>query len=80
MESVVYIVMWFGLHSNTPSTFQRDMQEVFGSYLTEVMQIFLDDLGVFGLFIKHLEHLRSYFQCCRAAAQQAGRFVLALIQ
>lgn len=39
-------VMWFGLR-NAPLTFQRDMYEIFGPYLTDFMRVFLDDPSVF---------------------------------
>ncbi|MCO5573038.1 hypothetical protein L7F22_026803 [Adiantum nelumboides] len=53
-------VMWFGLR-NAPSTFQRDMFEIFGPYLTDFMRIFLDDLSVFGAQQEHLKHVRLCF-------------------
>lgn len=66
----VYVctIMWFGLR-NAPSTFQWAMQEIFGPYLTDFMQICLDDLNVFGVG----ENLWNAFdfaynvviQCCR---------------
>ncbi|MCO5564939.1 hypothetical protein L7F22_018609 [Adiantum nelumboides] len=57
-------VMWFGLR-NDPSTFQRDMFEIFGPYLTDFMRIFLDDLSVFGAQLEHLNHLRLCCLKCR---------------
>ncbi|MCO5595247.1 hypothetical protein L7F22_049287 [Adiantum nelumboides] len=58
-------VMWFGLR-NAPSTFQRDMFEIFGPYLTDYMRIFLDDLSVFGAQLEHLmKHPRLCFLKCR---------------
>lgn len=56
--------MWFWV-ADAPSTFQRDMYEIFRPYLTEFMRIFLDDLSVFGQVARHLEHLRLCFQWCR---------------
>ncbi|MCO5612731.1 hypothetical protein L7F22_067000 [Adiantum nelumboides] len=47
------IVMWFVL-LNAPSTFQRDMFEIFGPYLTDFMRIVLEDLSVFGEKLEHL--------------------------
>ena len=43
-------VMWFGLQ-NAPGTFQRDMQQIFGPYLTDFMRIFLDDFSTLGIKI-----------------------------
>ncbi|MCO5595991.1 hypothetical protein L7F22_050043 [Adiantum nelumboides] len=57
-------VMWFGLR-NAPSTFQRDMSEIFGPYLTDFMRIYLDDLSVFGSQQEHLKHMRLCFLKCR---------------
>ncbi|MCO5571412.1 hypothetical protein L7F22_025152 [Adiantum nelumboides] len=57
-------VMWFGLW-NAPSTFQRDMFEIFVPYLINFMRIFLDDLSVFGAQLEHLKHLRLCFLKCR---------------
>ncbi|MCO5569594.1 hypothetical protein L7F22_023310 [Adiantum nelumboides] len=45
-------IMWFRLR-NAPLTFQRDMFEIFGPYLTDFMRIFLDDLSVFGAQLEH---------------------------
>ena len=56
-------VMWFGLR-NAPATFQRDMIQIFGPYLTDFMRIFLDDLSVFGAKREHLSHLRLCFLKC----------------
>ncbi|MCO5571476.1 hypothetical protein L7F22_025216 [Adiantum nelumboides] len=56
-------VMWFGLR-NAPSTFQRDMFEIFGPYLTHFMWIFLNDLSVFGAQLEHLKQLQLCFLKC----------------
>lgn len=63
----VCTVMWFGFR-NAPSTFQRDMSEIFGPFLIDFMRIFLDDLSVFGSREKHLEHLRLCLRrCCEVS-------------
>ena len=59
----VCTIMWFGLR-NSPSTFQRDMYEIFGPFLTDFMRIFLDDLSIFGAKDLHLGHLRLCLQRC----------------
>lgn len=50
---------------NAPTMFQRMVQEIFREHLTTFMQVFLDDLCVFGKQAKHLEHLRLCLQRCR---------------
>ena len=57
-------MMWFGLR-NALATFQRDMIQIFGPYLTDFMRIFLDDLSVFGAQREHLSHLRLCFLKCQ---------------
>ena len=54
-----------GRITNAPSTFQRDMYEIFGPYLTDFMRVLLDDLSMFGSHDAHLDHLRKCFQKCR---------------
>ena len=59
-------VMMFGLKM-TPTTFQRIITEIFDEYIPTFMQVFLDDVAVYGQQLEHLAQLCLYLDRCRQA-------------
>ena len=52
----VAVVMMFGLKA-APATFQRIIAEIFDDYIPAFMQVFLDNLAVYGQQLEHLNQL-----------------------
>ena len=52
----VAVVMMFRLKT-APATFQRIIMEIFGEYIPDFMQVFLDDFVVYSRQTEHLGHL-----------------------
>ena len=59
-------VMMFGLKT-APTTFQRIITEIFDEYIPTFMQVFLDDVAVYGQQLEHLAQLCLYLDRCRQA-------------
>ena len=60
-----FTVMPFGL-TNAPATFMKLMNEIFGEYLDEFLEVFLDDILVFSRTMEeHLVHLEKVLQKLR---------------
>jgi hypothetical protein len=53
-----YNIMLFRL-SNTLTTFQKIVTQIFKEYFNDFMQLFLDDFNVYGNKEKHLNYLKK---------------------
>jgi hypothetical protein len=59
-----YNVMSFGL-CNAPTMFQKVVTKTFKEYVNKFMQVFLDDVGVYGSKKDHLGQLQKCLEECR---------------
>ena len=62
--SFQYTVMPFGL-KNAPPIFSRVVVAVFKEYIHKFLEVYFDDLTIFGLIDKHIGDLRLMLEKCR---------------
>jgi hypothetical protein len=65
-----YSRMPFGLW-NAPATFQRSMNAIFADYIEKIMEVFMDDISVYGTSIEKLPYPKD-IKCIRSFLGHAG--------